>query len=99
MGGDAYHYHAGWSYILNTDGVAFNVTAEDKYWEIWVDPYMFGDVEDWGMYGADEYLKLGGANERNFSAVITPHAIPEPGTLLLLGMGLLGGGMMIRRRK
>lgn len=46
----------------------------------------------------------GNPNDKDFDdlgirVVFTPHAVPEPGTLALLGLGMAGLGMMRRRRK
>lgn len=115
---DAFNYHAGWAYALNTDGGIFNDLIPTKdYWEILIDPYMFGDIQQWGMYSGDgSFINLWNnptpppgslapvddwgqpGDNRAFSAIITPHVIPEPTTLLLFGTGLLSGALVIRRR-
>jgi len=115
---DAYNYHAGWAYALNTDGGVFNeLAATEDYWEILIDPYMFGDIQQWGMYSGDgSFINLWnnpvpllrdlGVNDdygqpgdnRAYSAIISPHVISEPATLLLFGTGLLSGAMLLRRR-
>ncbi len=57
---DAYNYHAGWSYILNTDGGVFNnLMSTAGYWEIAINPYMFGDIQNWSMSSGDgSYIDL-----------------------------------------
>jgi len=37
-------------------------------------------------------------NDDPSSSQVTPPAIPEPGTLFLLGVGLLGTGMLVRKK-
>ena len=52
----------------------------------------------WGMLGeAEVYYYVGGKE----GVIVTPPAkvIPEPGTIMLLGFGLLGSGFFARRRK
>jgi hypothetical protein len=47
-------------------------------------------------FGADGAQSLGPFHT-GFSAVIT--AVPEAGSILILGIGLLGGGMLLRHRR
>lgn len=112
-------FHSGWAYRVNSDGGLFNsLTATDAYWEIAIDPYMFGDIQEWQMYNGqgnsamslwtnptalpaglgsgDDYGHPG--DNRAYTTYITTHVVPEPGTLLLLGMGLLGSGLITRRK-
>lgn len=114
---DAFNYDAGWAYALNTDGGVFNrLWPTNKYWEILIDPIMFGDIQEWGMYsGAGSYFSLwknpmpvpaapggdyyGSSDLSAFNVIITPHVVPEPSTLLLLGVGLLGFRLVLRQRR
>lgn len=116
MGGGS--YHAGWAYRVNTDGGVFNdLNMTDAYWEIAINPYMFGDIQEWQMYsGNGDYFSLWnnpnalpnglGSNDdygfsgdnRAYTTYITSHVIPEPTTLLLLGLGLLGAGTAARKK-
>lgn len=118
------HYDAGWSYKLNTDGgVIDQLQATDPWWEIVIDPSMFGDIQMWQMASGDgsyinlwenqfgipgdigpddDYYGFVGDKRRidAYTTFITPHdMIPEPTTILLLGAGLLGAGMVARKKK
>lgn len=115
---DPFNYHAGWAYTLNTDGGLFNqLSPMAPYWEIVIDPYMFGDIQEWQIYSGDgSHISLWnnpspppsglGSNadygqpgdNRAYTTYITTHVIPEPTTLLLLGAGLLGAGLVTRKK-
>jgi hypothetical protein len=47
------NYAAGWAYIYNTDGGVFNLAPGGPYWEIHVNPDLFGAVDNWQMYSGD----------------------------------------------
>ena len=116
---DAYNYNAGWAYSLNTDGGVFkNLSPTAGYWEIVINPYKFGDIQNWSMYsgdgsfidlwmnptplptgyGADDDYGQRGDNKA-FTTIITKHVVPEAGTVLLFGTGLLVFSLVVRRQR
>ncbi len=107
-------YDCGWAYIRNTDGgVLNNLSPSDPYWEIIINPSEFGDVQEWMASSADgndirlwknptmipssvpdlHYYKATNA----YTTYISP--VPEPATMILLGAGLIGGGLVARRKR
>lgn len=96
-------------------GMIKNLAPISSYWEIAIDPSEFGDVRDWGMYSGDGgvinlwnnpmAIPVGlGSNDTytqatNAYTTYITNSIPEPTTLLLVGAGLLGTGLIRRKRK
>lgn len=100
---------ADFAYNYNTDG---GVIGFDPYdccdWLIGIDPLAIGDIYRMGFASGDGGYVTGWEAAPNYcppdgyqgpAFAITPHCeIPEPGTLLLLGTGLLIGGAFLRRK-
>jgi hypothetical protein len=86
---------SGWSLLQNVNGgssgytdysLASNASTVSSYWYISSYSSSFGGQLDSG----DDYFKL--------KSVSAERAVPEPGTLALLGLGLAGIGFARRRR-
>lgn len=102
---------ADFAYKLNTDGGVVGIDPYDCCdWSIGIDPLSIGDISSIN-FGSGDGNNLTGWSMNAFynppdqeyegpSFSITPHCeVPEPGTLMLLGMGLLTAGGVLRRRK
>lgn len=90
--GDGGEFNAGINTLENYSGILQFLTV----------PTIFGANADW--FGSGSVLGIGGVSTPwevfdNVDFFTNVTAIPEPGTMFLLGTGLLGAGAFGRRRK
>jgi len=102
---------ADFAYDRNTDGGVIGIEPYSCCdWGIGIDPLFVGDITDIRFASGDGGFLTGWNSNPTYcpppgytgpAFMITPHCgeIPEPGTLLLLGMGLLTAGGLIRLRR
>lgn len=93
---------ADFQYWYNTDCGVIGVDEPfcGSGWEI---NLAFNFLSDIGMVkaasGDDNHVMMWSPNQMYDSYKLTPHCIPEPGTLILLGSGLLPKAGLLRRRE
>jgi PEP-CTERM motif len=96
---------AGFQYIHNSDGgvVGVNNPVCGNDWSIRVAPGDLGDINliTASSFGSSDLAIWGAAKceQYDFYTFRPNCVIPEPGTMILLGMGLLAGAGIIRRKK
>jgi hypothetical protein len=71
-------------YVIESISYGFS-----SWWGTWVDP---DSHQEWATLWVDQHLTV------HARGVDDPHPVPEPATLALLGMGVLGVGAVRRRR-
>jgi hypothetical protein len=68
----------------------------------WVrDGVMVLNVEAYRMnqFSAGNMGALNGTDQRDFGLAVTVATVPEPASMTLMGLGILAGGILIRRRQ
>ncbi len=74
-----------WGYIARSDDSQLNTFGRD-----------FSSFGYPGEYGATDWTEMGALSQGSGSAVMTVEAVPEPATMAVLGLGVLG---LARRRR